>query len=145
MYKQELDELLERGVLSQDEYSEFFKTMYANEEGQMIGTKPNGTCSNKYDFDGNLIDGSLLEFVLKEITPPLESEYIDDVFKKYGITVCGIYDGWHWFRKDNISKQAIGLGYKPIEEATETELWKIIAISSRYWEVFYKRSYYHLK
>ena len=37
----------------------------------------------------------------------------------------------------------IDQGYKPIENASELELWKIIGICSRYWEVQYKEWYEH--
>ena len=57
----------------------------------------------------------------------------------YGYTLCGICDGWNWYHKDTISDCAREKGYKPIEEATAEELWKIVALSERYWELFYKR------
>lgn len=145
MYKYELDNLLKRNVLTQEEYNEFFKSMSVDEKGQMIGVVPNGKCSEKYHFDGDLLGDNLLDFVINNVTPPYGSESFDDTFKTYGMMVCGIADYWHWFRKDNITDQAIKHGHKPIEEATEVELWKMIAIASRYWQVFYERIYNHEK
>ena len=37
MYKDKLDNLLERGVLSRDEYDKFFESMYEDNNGQMLG------------------------------------------------------------------------------------------------------------
>lgn len=54
----------------------------------------------------------------------------------------GIYEKWSWFTKDIISEHGVAMGYKPIEEATQEELWQMIAMASRYWEVCYRRWYH---
>lgn len=138
MYKNKLDDLLKRQVLTQDEYDKFFESMSENEDGKMIGVVPSDKCVRKYEFDGNLFEDSLSSFILKEVIPPLGAEDYDDVFKVYGYSYFGICDGYHWFTESEISEEQRECGYKPIEEASETELWKIIAICSRYWESQYK-------
>ncbi len=143
MYKDKLDNLLERGVLSRDEYDKFFESMYEDNNGQMLGVVPSEKFRYKYNFDGNLLDGSLVDFILNEITVPLEAEEIDPIFKIYGYSYYGICDGYKWFTKAEITKMQMDQGYKPIENASELELWKIIGICSRYWEVQYKEWYEH--
>lgn len=139
MRKETLDGLLKRGVLTHEEHAQFFKSMHENGYGQLVGCMPGGVAQRKYDYDGNLLDGSLLEFVLSEVVPPLGVESYNKTFKTYGYTYGGISEGWMWYRQHNITDELRRYGYKPIEEATEAELWEMIAIASRYWFVFYKR------
>ena len=143
MYKDKLDNLLERGVLSQDEYDKFFESMYEDNKGQMIGVVPSERFRFKYDFNGDLLDGSLLDFVMNEITVPLGAEEIDPIFKTYGYSYFGICDGYKWFTKTEITKEQIKNGHKPIEKADILDLWKIVGICSRYWESRYKEWYEH--
>lgn len=142
MKKAKLDRLLKEGVLSKEEYDSFFKTMKENEKGVMIGIMPNGNASYKCNLDGDLLHGDLLEFLTTKVTPPYEAEYMDETFKKCGMMVCGIGDFWHWFTKDNITEYALNNGCRPVEEVTELELWKMIAICERYWHVFYSDCYH---
>lgn len=142
MKKKKLDELLKNGVLTKDEYDSFFKTMGENEKGEMIGIMPHGNAAHKYHLEGDLLHGDLLEFLKTKVTPPYEAEDMDETFKKYGTMICGICDYWHWFTKDNITEYALNNGRRPIEEATELEIWKMIAICERYWRVFYDNCYH---
>lgn len=139
MKKSKLDRLYKENILTEDEYLSFFKTMHVNEKDEMIGAIPNGKTSYKYYFDGDLLGGNLVNFLKTRVTPPLDAEYIDDVFAKYGMAVCGICDYWYWFTKENITEYALNEGKKPIEEASELEVWKMIAICERYWKVFYSQ------
>ena len=50
MYKDKLDNLLERGVLSRDEYDKFFESMYEDNNGQMLGGVPSERFNYKYNF-----------------------------------------------------------------------------------------------
>lgn len=139
MYKFELDEMLQKNVISQEEYDNFLEKMHETENGELCGGYPlNDGVMLKYDFDGDLFGEPLCEFVKKRVTPPLGAEYIDPVFKKYGYTYAGICDGWMWFTEENIGN-CREHGYLPIEEAPEADLWKMMAISSRLWECKYKR------
>lgn len=104
MYKDKLDNLLKRGVLTQNEYYNFFECMEEDNEGKMIGVVPSEKFRYKYNFDGNLLDGSLVDFILNEITVPLEAEEIDPIFKIYGYSYYGICDGYKWFTKAEITK-----------------------------------------
>ena len=139
MKKSKLDRLYKENILTENEYLSFFKTMHVNEKDEMIGAIPNGKASYKYYFDGDLLGGNLVNFLKTRVTPPLGAEYIDDIFGKYGMTVCGICDYWYWFTRDNITEYALNDGRRPIEEASELELWKMIAICERYWEIFYSQ------
>lgn len=142
MKKSKLDRLLKEGILSKEEYDSFFETMHENEKGELIGFVPNGNANHKYKLEGNLLHGNLLEFLKTKVTPPYEAEDMDETFKKYGMMICGIGDFWHWFTKDNITEYALNNGHKPIEEATELEIWKMIAICERYWHIFYSDCYH---
>ena len=138
MTKKKLDKLLQEGVLSQKEYNLFFQTMRENENGEMVGIVPHGSISYKYYLDGDMLNGDLREFLMHRVCPPYQAEEYDDVFKKYGMMVTGVADYWHWFTRENISERALANGYRPIEEASELELWMMIAICERHWEVFYE-------
>ena len=138
-----LNRLLDEGVLTQEEYDSFFDTMHVNENGQLVGiVQTKNPATHKYNLEGDLLNGDLVEFVKTKITPPYEAEDMDEVFKTYGVMVTGIADYWHWFTRDNITEYALSHGHKPIEEASELELWKMIAICERYWEVFYSDCYH---
>lgn len=143
--KRELDDLLERKVLSSAEYAEFFQTMTVAEDGRLVGLCPKSHAQHKHDIDGDLWDQSLRNFLMKEITFPIGIEDFDDVFSTYGIMVYMDQEYWVWWTRDNIPDEAIEQGCKPIEDATEEELWKMIAIASRYWHLIYKRRWLRLK
>ncbi len=145
MYRFELDEMLKENVITQDEYDNFLSKLYETENGELCGGYPlNDGVMLKYDFDGDLFGEPLCEFVKKRVKPPIGAEYIDRVFAKYGYTCSGEAECWVWFTKENIGA-CREQGYLPIEEAPETDLWKMMAISSRLWECRYKRWYEVLK
>ena len=140
--KKKLDKLLKEDVLTQEEYASFFQHMSENENGYMIGCVPAGNAYHKYCLDGDLLNGNLLEFLKKRVTPPIGADDMDETFGKYGIMIYGVCEYWHWFTKDNITEYALNNGRRPIEDASELELWKMIAIASRYWETFYSDCYH---
>lgn len=71
---------------------------------------------------------------VRECTPSLGwDEKYPDLFGKYGMTMCGICDGWIWFEEDKITDYAREKGHKPITDATDTELLEIWAMASDYW------------
>lgn len=142
MNKAKLDRLFKEGVLTKEEYDSFFKTMREIEGGRLIGIMPSGNASHKYNLNGDLLHGNLLEFLKTRVTPPMEAEDMDKTFGKYGMMVCGVCEYWYWFTKDNITEYALSHGRRPIEEATELELWKMIAICERYWKEFYSELYH---
>ena len=142
MYIKDLQQCLNKGIISQREYDEIFKKMSISPDGnQLVGGIPKTKGVIKYYFEGDMSDDSLLEFLTTRITVPYGAEDIDPLFRTYGVMVCGICDYWSWFTKDNITPHAISCGHKPIEYANDKELWKMIAICSRYYEVFYEREY----
>lgn len=141
MKKKYFDELLKAGILTQEEYNDVFTKMRLSEDGDLFGVVPQTDYMIKYNLEGDMLNGDLRDFVKRHIVPPYEFANVKP-FSRYGILYTGIGDGWHWFTKDNISQRAHLMGYRPIEEATEEELWKMIAMASRFWEVSYKRWYY---
>jgi hypothetical protein len=141
MYKDKFDKLVERGVISEDERSKTYSQMKPDADGQLIGVL-DAVTDFKYYVDGDIFNESLCDFVINHCVPKLGMEHIDDTFKTYGMTYCGIGDKWVWFRENDITKYAIEKGYKPIEKATREELWKMLAMSSMYWEGNYK-DWYH--
>lgn len=78
----------------------------------------------------NPYECSPLDILIKMI-PWHNAEYdMPDLFGVYGYTTCGIVEVWRWLHKDSISNKARKDGCKPIEEASELELWKMIALMS---------------
>ena len=141
MKRKYFDDLLRMGVITKEEYNDVLTKMRVTEGGDLIGAIPKENYINKYNLEGDMLEGDLHEFVKKHILPPYD--FVDiEPFCKYGMLYCGICDKWSWFTEENISLQAIKLGYRPIEEAAQEELWKMIAMASRYWEVCYKRWYH---
>lgn len=137
MYKNKFDELVKSGVISQLEKKKIYSQMKPNSDGQLIG-RSDIKIDYKYRIGGDIFNENLCDFVIKYCVPPLGMEDIDNTFKIYGMSVCGICDKWHWFTRDNINQYAIEKGHKPIEYATNEELWKMLAMSSMYWEGSYK-------
>ena len=61
-----------------------------------------------------------------------DSKY-PNLFGKYGMTICGICDGWHWFEEDNITDTARNHGHLPLTDASDTELMEMFAMTQDYW------------
>lgn len=82
---------------------------------------------------------------VRHCTPNLgwEDKY-PDLYGKYGMTICGICEYWHWFEEDNITDYAIEHGHLPLTDATDNELLEMWAIADNYWlqkyTEWYKRS-----
>ena len=99
-----------------------------------------GGCMVNKEYE-EILSQPLVDYIVKSIVPPLGAEYDDPIFNTYGMSISGICDAWHWFTKDNITETAIRHGHKPIEEASELELWQIIALCEWYWEKQYRQWY----
>lgn len=98
--------------------------MLPNSNGKFTGSS-DSKIDYKYYVGGDIFNDKLCDFVVKHCTPLLGMESIDNTFKTYGMTYCGICDGWHWFTKENITLYATSKGCKPIEEATNEECMEI--------------------
>lgn len=71
---------------------------------------------------------------VRNCTPQLGwDDKFPNLYGKYGMTVSGIYDGWHWFEEDNITNYARVHGYLPLTDATDIELLEMWAIADNYW------------
>lgn len=71
---------------------------------------------------------------VRNCTPGLgwDTKY-PDLYGKYGMTISGIYEGWHWFEEDNITDYARKCGHLPLTDATNSELLQMWAIADNYW------------
>ncbi len=71
----------------------------------------------------------LRQIVLDYCVPMIGAEkYFPDLFGKYGYTFTGVGDGWQW-------------NFAALQEASEADLWKMLAIASTYWYLTYERLY----
>lgn len=83
----------------------------------------------------------LLEKV-RSCTPQLGWDYeYPDLYGKYGMTISGICDGWHWFEEDNITEYARNKGRLPLTDATDEELLEMWATADSYWLNQYQQWY----
>lgn len=147
MYKKEIDRLHKNGVYSDEMYEAIMSSMKESDDGQMIGFVP-GKASLIYNLKFNPDNYNLVDLVVHS-TPWLgaDNDY-PELFGKYGYTFCGIGDGFRWYRVDPnteftyyqqaIHDKALEIGKLPIDYATETELWKMLALSNTYWLNNYK-------
>ena len=128
MLKRDLDKCFKDGILTRKEYNEWLSGMSENEKGELVGVCPTGKTYYKYEMNGDMFDIPLWKFVYESVVPPLGIERTFDVFAKYGDTYGGMCDGFNW------NKQSL-------KSAPEIDLWKMIAISERYWATDYERYY----
>ena len=71
---------------------------------------------------------------VRNCTPDLGWDRVyPDLFGKYGMTICGICEGWRWFEEGNITDYAREHGHLPLTDATDIELLEMWAIADNYW------------
>lgn len=76
---------------------------------------------------------------VRNCTPQLGwDDKFPDLYGKYGMTICGIGDGWHWFEENNITEYSRQQGRLPITDATDIELLEMWAVADNYWLNKYK-------
>lgn len=75
-------------------------------------------------------DETLQELVKKFATPPMDSENIFAVFGKYGHSFFGVAEGFKWDSLENL---------------TELDAYKMIALCSIYWENKYDKWFHELQ
>lgn len=136
MYKAKLDKLLKKGILTQEEYNTLFHSMRLDENGNFSGIVPNIPEMTKYRLEGDFVNMPPIEILKNYTTVPIQLCGFDkELFNVYGVYVDGVHPKWVWFTNDNLSAVGRQLGCKPLTEATETEIWKMIAIAERYWYI----------
>lgn len=83
-----------------------------------------------------------LLYKVRHCTPDLgwDFEY-PNLYGKYGMTISGIGDSWHWFEEDNISDYARQHGHLPLTDATDIELFEMWAMADNYWLNKYREWY----
>lgn len=124
MRKKKVEKLYHDGVLTEKDYNDI---MSGDEDKN--GTLKCYGCSVdadvSYNLEFNIKNFDLLNIFKKKCTPWLGADKtLPDLFGKYGYTISGIYDGFVW--TDNL------------KNATEQELWEMLALSSMYWEGEYR-------
>lgn len=62
-----------------------------------------------------------------------------NLFGKYGTMVYGICDYWYWYEEDKLTERALKKGFKPLTDATDSELLEMLAITNGYWLSCYKK------
>lgn len=82
----------------------------------------------------------LRDFVIRHISGS-DNKYETPTAWKFGYMFDGVCTGWGWFHKDKITQAGYDAGHKPIEDATELELYKIIAECSYADKEWYRNRY----
>lgn len=134
MYKGRVEKLHKQGIITDEEYNSLMEIGF-DKDGYIKPGVPK--CGNDFDVRYNLgfkpYQINLIEAV-KASSPWLGAECtFPSLFGKYGFTYGGICDGWQWLTKDNIAPNAAKHGKKPLEMASELELWQMLAISNMYY------------
>lgn len=76
---------------------------------------------------------------VRKCTPQLGwDNKFPNLYGKYGMTISGICDGWHWFEEDNITNYSRQKGHLPLTDATNEELFEMWALADNYWLNKYK-------
>ena len=79
---------------------------------------------------------------VRKCTPQLGwDNKFPNLYGKYGMTICGIYYGWHWFEEDNITEYARQKGHLPLTDATDIELFEMWARADNCWLNEYREWY----
>lgn len=142
MRKDKLDRLLKKDILTHEEYNTLFNSMRLRDDGNFEGVVPNIPEMTKYRLEGDFVNLPPIEILKTYVTVPLQLCGFDkELFEVYGVYCDGIFPAWIWFTEDNLSATGRKLGCKPLTEATEAEIWKMIAICERYWHIFYEECY----
>lgn len=120
MEKTAMDYLAEKslrnGVISKEQYDGLHRDIY----GCISDSYPVGENAYRNMFLGwDLDNKGLLDFVLEDFVPPLGAEHMFPIFRKYGCTIAGMCDGWHWDERS-------------VRNAPESDLWQMIALATLY-------------
>lgn len=154
MYVKEVERLHKVGIYTDEMYNKIMDSMKDCGTGQLVGVIP-GKADLIYNLKFNPDDFNLVELVVNS-TPWLGADHdYPELFGKYGYTFSGIGDGFRWYRKDPnsaftckqvaLNNTAMAHGYKAIDDATELELWKMLALLETYWCNSYIEWYNHKK
>ena len=73
------------------------------------------------------------DFVVQYCVPWQGAEVDFPEFHKYGYTVTGIYEKWHWYTKADIKSSPSG-EYDTIDNVTFEEAYKMVALTYAYWQ-----------
>lgn len=76
---------------------------------------------------------------VRNCTPQLGwDDKFPNLYGKYGMTICGICDSWHWFEEDSITDYLRQKGRLPLTDAADIELFEMWALADNYWLNKYK-------
>ena len=138
-----LQELLDKGVFTEEEAIHAKRVIKELPLGEKNIGIPDFV-RFKYYMGFNATDTVGEEFkgeFLRSCSPPPGIENYNALFRKYGHTVYGLTTDWEWYREDTLTLSMNKKGMAPIEEATEEDCWKMLAISAFYWQRFYEEEY----
>lgn len=140
---EKLKKLKEKGIFSKDEEVQVNRII--NEAS--LGEKNIGVpdiIRYKYYLGFDATDFSkedILNELILHCSPPEGIENFNALFRKYGHTSYGLKTEWIWYREDTLTLSMSKKGLCPIENATEEECWKMLALSGFYWQRFYEEKY----
>lgn len=78
------------------------------------------------------------DFVMQCCVPWQGAEVDFPEFNKYGYTVTGIYEKWHWYTADDVTHNPNG-EYDVIDNVTPEEAYKMVALTTAYWQPMHNK------
>ena len=138
-----LQELLDKGIFNEEEAIHVKRVINELPLGEKNIGIPDFVRFKYYmGFDTNAFNSKeFIDEFLRHCSPPPGIENFNALFRKYGHTVYGLEVKWDWYREDTLTLSLSKKGLSPIEEATEEECWKMLAISAFYWQRLYEEKY----
>ena len=73
------------------------------------------------------------DFVMQCCVPWQGAEVDFPEFNKYGYTVTGIYEKWHWYTIADVKPNPNG-EHDVIDKVTQEEAYKMVALTTAYWQ-----------
>ena len=78
------------------------------------------------------------DFVMRCCVPWQGAEVDFPEFNKYGYTVTGIYEKWHWYTIADVTPNPDG-EYDTIDNVTLEEAYKMVALTTAYWQPMHNK------
>ena len=78
------------------------------------------------------------DFVMRCCIPWQGAEVDFPEFNKYGYTVTGIYEKWHWYTVADVTHNPNG-EHDVIDNVTPEEAYKMVALTTAYWQPMHNK------
>ena len=78
------------------------------------------------------------DFVMRCCVPWQGAEVDFPEFNKYGYTVTGIYEKWHWYTVADVTHNPNG-EHDVIDNVTPEEAYKMVALTTAYWQPMHNK------